>query len=112
MITYIIRRVLYTVPVLFFSMFMSFAFVSYSADPISALQQIPHVNPAAITNKIKAYHLDQPVPIRFFHWLWTAIAHGFGDSLVTTEALWPRMIQTFGVKIGRASCRERVYVLV
>src|SRR5689334_8390097 len=97
MITYILRRVLYTIPVLLVSMFLSFAFVSYSGDPIAALRQIPHVNPRAIEIKIKAYHLDQPVPVRFFHWLWTAITQDFGHSLVTTEALGPRMFQTFGV---------------
>ena len=97
MLTYITRRLLYTIPVLFASMFMSFAFVSYAGDPISALRAIPHVNQNAILLKIHAYHLDQPVPIRFFHWLWTAITHDFGYSLVTTEALGPRMFQTFGV---------------
>src|SRR5579859_515181 len=97
MITYIIRRVLYTVPVLFASMFMSFAFVSYSSDPIAALRQIPRVNPNAIRLEIKAYHLDQPVPVRFFGWLWTTITQDFGRSLVTTQALGPRMFQTFGV---------------
>src|SRR5205814_652602 len=97
MITYIIRRLLYTVPVLFASMFLSFAFVSYASDPISALRQIPHINPYAIRIKILTYHLDQPVPVRFFDWLWMSVRHDFGYSLVTTQAIGPRMFEVFGV---------------
>jgi len=112
MLTYIIRRVLYTIPVLFASLFMSFAFVSYAGDPISTLRQIPHVNPKSIAIKIHEYHLDQPVPIRFFDWLWTAITHDFGRSLVTTEQIGPRMFETFGVTAQFVIIAEVIAIII
>jgi peptide/nickel transport system permease protein len=112
MITYIIRRVLYTIPVLFASMFLSFAFVSYAGDPLSQLRQIPRVSQAAIAIKVKEYQLDQPVPIRFFHWLWTAITHDFGRSLVTTQQIGPRMFATFGVTAQFVLIAEAIAIII
>ena len=46
MLTYIVRRILYSIPVLFFSTFLSFIFVSYAGNPLAQLRSEPAV-PAA-----------------------------------------------------------------
>jgi len=38
MLTYIVRRVLYSIPVLFLSSFLSFLFVSYAGNPLAGLR--------------------------------------------------------------------------
>ena len=43
MLTYIARRILYSIPVLFFSTFFSFLFVSYAGNPVALLRQNPRV---------------------------------------------------------------------
>jgi len=43
MLTYIARRVLYSIPVLIVSSFVSFTFVSLAGDPTANLRQNPKV---------------------------------------------------------------------
>ena len=57
-ITYVARRVLYSVPVLFVSTFLSFIFVSYAGDPTSNLRQNPQFSAITLA------HLRAPVPPR------------------------------------------------
>ena len=42
MITYIIRRVLYSIPVLLVSTFLSFVFVSLAGDPLANISVLEH----------------------------------------------------------------------
>ena len=44
MLTYIARRVLYSIPVLIVSSFLSFMFVSLAGDPTGNLRQNPRVS--------------------------------------------------------------------
>ena len=96
MLTYIIRRVLYSIPVLFVSTFLSFAFVSYAGDPLAALRQNPRIPKTTIDIIIHNNHLDQAIPIRYFGWLWGIITNGFGRSLYNSELLWPQITRTMG----------------
>ena len=96
MITYIIRRFLYSIPVLFVSTFLSFAFVSYAGDPLAALRQIPNISQNTIRVTTLRNHLDTWVPLRYFYWLRDIILHGFGRSLLTSTELWPQITRTFG----------------
>ena len=46
MLTYIVRRLLYSIPVLFVSSFLIFTFVSTTTDPLEAVKMQPNVNRA------------------------------------------------------------------
>ena len=52
MLTYIVRRVLYSIPVLFLSTFFSFVFVSYAGNPIGLLKSNPRVPQSSINHII------------------------------------------------------------
>jgi peptide/nickel transport system permease protein len=96
MITYIVRRVLYSIPVLFLSTFLSFIFVSYAGNPVALLRQNPRVPPSTITTLIHQQHLDKPVVVRYFYWLDDAFTHKLGKSLQTLQPLWPQITRTLG----------------
>jgi len=112
MITYIIRRVLYSLVVLFASSFISFAFVAFAGDPIANLRQNPRIPKRTIEIEIHQNHLDQIVPIRYFEWLKDAILHKFGRSLLTSQELWPQITRTFGHTAQIVILAEAIAILI
>ena len=58
MLTYVVRRILYSIPVLFFPTFFGFLFVSYVGNPVALLRQNPRVPKSTITIWIHQQHLD------------------------------------------------------
>jgi peptide/nickel transport system permease protein len=96
MLTYIVRRVLYSIPVLFFSSFFSFIFVSYAGNPLAAIRQNPRASHQTIVNLIHQNHLNSPVIVRYFYWLHDVFTKKLGDSLVTLQPLWPDVTRTMG----------------
>jgi ABC-type dipeptide/oligopeptide/nickel transport system permease component len=96
MLTYIARRVLYSIPVLFLSTFVSFIFVSYAANPLIAVRGNPRITPQAIQQLIHQNHLDKPVVVRYFYWLESVFTDKLGKSLITLKPIWPDITRTMG----------------
>src|SRR3954462_4662481 len=96
MLTYIARRVLYTIPVLLISSFLSFTFVSLAGDPTANLRQNPRVSQLTLHLLQHQYHLDQSVPIRYWYWLQDVFTHKLGNSLITSQPIWPDITRTIG----------------
>jgi peptide/nickel transport system permease protein len=96
MLTYIARRVLYSIPVLFFSTFFSFIFVSLGTNPLVAIRTNPRVTPQAIALMVHQTHLDKPVIVRYFYWLEAIFTQKLGRSLITLKPIWPDITRTMG----------------
>jgi glutathione transport system permease protein len=96
MLTYIVRRILYSIPVLFFSTFFSFLFVSYAGNPIALLRQNPRIPPSTVQHLIIQMHLNKPVIVRYFYWLHDVFTQKLGKSLVTLQPIWPQITRTMG----------------
>ena len=96
MLTYIARRVLYSIPVLILSSFLSFMFVSLAGDPTANLRQNPKVSQLTLHLLQHQYHLDQSVPVRYWYWLQDVFLHKLGISLITSQPVWPDITRTIG----------------
>jgi len=96
LLTYIARRVLYSVPVLIVSSFLSFTFVSLAGDPIGQLRIVPHISQQTLQNLTHQYHLDQPIPVRYWYWVEDVFTHKLGTSLLTLQPIWPDITRTLG----------------
>jgi peptide/nickel transport system permease protein len=96
MLTYIARRILYSIPVLFLSTFLSFIFVSYAGNPLGALRANPRVSQHTLKLVAHHNHLDKPVVIRYFYWLHDVVTHKLGNSLLTFQPVWPDVTRTLG----------------
>jgi peptide/nickel transport system permease protein len=96
MLTYITRRVLYSIPVLVVSSFLSFTFVSLAGDPTANLRQNPKVSQLTLHLLQHQYHLDQSVPVRYWYWLQDVFVHKLGNSLITSQPIWPDITRTIG----------------
>jgi peptide/nickel transport system permease protein len=96
MLTYIVRRVLYSIPVLIFSSFFSFIFVSYAANPLVSIISNPRLSQTAKNLMIHQTHLDKPVVVRYFYWVHSVFADKLGKSLITLKPIWPDITRTLG----------------
>jgi ABC-type dipeptide/oligopeptide/nickel transport system permease component len=96
MIVYAIRRIVYSVPVLLVSTFLSFTFVSLAGDPTANIRQNPNFSAITLAHLQHKYHLDASIPVRYWYWLQDVFAHKLGSSLVTSQPIWPDLQRTLG----------------
>lgn len=80
---YILRRLLYTLPIIIGVTFVCFSFIHLApGDPISAV--LPENASAEVVAQIKtAYGFDQPLPVQYLRWLWNVANGDFGSSIMT-----------------------------
>jgi peptide/nickel transport system permease protein len=95
-LTFIIRRVLYSIPVLFVSTFLSFTFVSLAGNPTLQLRSNPRFSVNTMHLIEQRYHLDRPIPIRYVYWVQDVFTHKLGKSLSTLQPIWPDIQRTLG----------------
>ena len=96
MLTYITRRVLYSIPVLILSSFLSFVFVSYAGDPLARLRANPQLSAITVAHLRHTYHLDESIPVRYWFWVKDIFTHKLGVSLNTFQPIWPDIVRTLG----------------
>ena len=96
MLTYIVRRILYSIPVLFASTFLSFIFVSYAGNPLANLRANPKIPASTIHNVIIQNHLNVAVPLRYFYWVRDVFTQKLGHSLLTSQQIWPQITSALG----------------
>jgi peptide/nickel transport system permease protein len=96
MVSYVLRRLLYSIPVLLASTFLIFTFVSVSGDPLAQLRMQPGVDQGTIQNIVERKHLDEPVPVRYGYWLRDAVTNKFGTTLLGDRPIWPELKRVMG----------------
>jgi peptide/nickel transport system permease protein len=89
MLSYVVRRLLYSAVVLVIASFLVFTFVSLSADPLGQLNLIPNVSEQSKQNVIDAKHLDDPIPVQYAHWVREAVTEKFGTTLLGDRPILP-----------------------
>jgi len=78
MATFILRRILFLLPVLFFVALMTF--VLMHVTPGGPWDREKPLSPAAVANLNAKYHLDLPPPQQFLLYVWDALHGDFGPS--------------------------------
>jgi peptide/nickel transport system permease protein len=96
MLTYITRRILFSIPVLILSTFFSFAFVSLAGDPRQNLLANPRFSREHYAMLAHQYHLDVSIPVRYWYWVQDVFTHKLGSSLLTSQPIWPDLTRVMG----------------
>ncbi len=97
MLTYIVRRILYSIPVLIVSTFLSFMFVSLAGQPgRRRCAANPRFPPNTLHNIFVQNHLDRSIPVRYWYWVEDVFTHKLGNSLSTFQPIWPDITRTLG----------------
>lgn len=89
MLTYIVRRLLYAIPVLAVSSFLIFVFVSTTTDPLEAIKMNPRASQRSIHLVEHEHHLDRPVVVRYGYWVRDVFTRQFGTTILTNRPILP-----------------------
>ena len=87
MLAYLLKRLLYTIPIALGVTFLSFVLVYIApGDPLNAIA--PADAPADVIESLKvAYGLDRPMPVRYGLWLVRALHGDLGASIATGRSV-------------------------
>src|ERR687884_30896 len=96
MLTYILRRFLYSIPVLLATSFLIFTFVSITGDPLGRLRANPNITAEQIHAIEHSKNLDKPVIVRYGYWIRDAITKQFGTTLFGNRKIWPDLKRVMG----------------
>ena len=93
MLTFVARRVFFSVPVLLVASFLLFAFVRGTFDPTDRLRQSR--DPEAVQRARHELGLDKPVVVQYKDWLGGFVRGDWGESSRTQERVFPVIRRAF-----------------
>ena len=94
MITFVVRRVLYSIPVLFVASFILFCAVRLTFNPTNNLAFSR--DPRAIERFREKFGLNDPVPVQYFKWLGNVLRGDWGVSSRTNGDVFPMVWRAMG----------------
>jgi ABC-type dipeptide/oligopeptide/nickel transport system permease component len=95
-LSYVARRVLYSIPVLIATSFLIFSFVSIAGDPLARLRANPNITHQQLEAIRHAKNLDRPVVVRYGYWVRDAVTKKFGTTLFGNRPIWPDLKRVMG----------------
>ncbi|PKQ89654.1 nickel ABC transporter permease subunit NikB [Paenibacillus sp. BGI2013] len=97
--SYIIKRILLTIPLLIIISFITFVLINLSPlDPavvVLQAQEVPQITDELIAQTNKALGFDQPFMIQYANWIMAVVQLDFGNSYVSGEPVWSLMGPAF-----------------
>jgi peptide/nickel transport system permease protein len=112
MLTYVIRRLLYSIVVLFAASFIIFFFVSVSNDPLSFLRMQPTASEITIENITERKHLDEPIPVRYLYWVKDAVTNQFGTTTIGDRPILPDLQRVMGHTLQLVIAAELLAIML
>lgn len=86
---YVIKRLLWAIPILLIASVLVFIAVRSSTDPVAALARNPRVNPEALEEYKRSLGLDRPLPMQYLTWLKGFVTLDWGQSLSSRRDVAP-----------------------
>jgi peptide/nickel transport system permease protein len=112
MLTYVIRRLLYSIVVLIAASFIIFSFVSLSSDPVAFLKMQPTASEITIQNITERKHLDDPIPVRYVYWAKDALTNQFGTTTIGDRPILPDLTRVMGHTLQLVVIAELLAILI
>ena len=113
MITYIIRRLLYSVLVLIAASFLVFTFVAKGAgDPLGPLRITPNIDQEGLDRIAEEKHLNDSVFVRYGYWVRDAVTDNFGTTLLTNKPILPDLWRVMKNTLQLVVAAELIAILI
>lgn len=108
MFFYLIRRLIYAVPIALAVGFVCFMLVQIApGDPINAI--VPPDAPQDVVDQVRRdYGLDKPLPIQFGLWLMKVVQGDLGRSLATGRPVWSDLHSAIGNTLMLAAAASMI----
>ena len=95
MLTYVIRRLLYSTLVLFAASILVFWGMSLVTSPIGFLRMQPNVSQQTIQNITERKHLDESIHVRYGYWVKDIFTNKFGTETISDLPIYPDLQRAF-----------------
>ena len=112
MLTFVIRRLFYSVVVLVAASFIIFSFVSLVSDPLAFIRMTPDVSEQTLKNLEDRKHLDEPIPVRYLYWVKDAVTNQFGTTTVSDRPILPDLWRVMKNTIQLVVIAELLAIIV
>jgi peptide/nickel transport system permease protein len=112
MLSYVVRRLLYSCVVLVLASFLVFTFVTISGDPLASLEANPNITDATKQAVRERKHLDESIPRRYVIWLQEAVTNQFGTTILTNEPIMPDLWRVMKNTLQLVFVAEMLAVLI
>jgi peptide/nickel transport system permease protein len=112
MLTFVIRRLLYSVVVLLAASFIIFTFVSVSGDPVAFLRMQPTASEVTIQRIEERKHLNEPIPVQYVYWLKDMLTNQFGTTTIGDRPILPDLTRVMGHTLQLIVAAELLAILV
>ena len=104
MFRYIIRRLIYMIPVLIGISIIAFITMYAAGDPIALIKAgKPNITQVTLEGLKRYYGLDKPLPIQYLSWLGNILQLNFGNSLYggrpVSDIIAPRIWPTIELQV-------------
>jgi peptide/nickel transport system permease protein len=111
-LTYVIRRVLYSIAVLFAASVVVFWGMNKVTSPIGFLEMQPNFSQQTIDNIIERKNLDDPMYKRYGYWVHDMVTDKFGTETVSDLPIWPDLKRAFGHTLQLVVAAELLAILL
>ncbi|MGC5775034.1 nickel/cobalt ABC transporter permease [Paenibacillus pabuli] len=106
--SYIVKRILLAIPLLFVISLITFVLINLSPlDPavvVLQAQEVPQITDELIAQTNEALGFDQPFVIQYVNWLMACMQLDFGSSYVSGEPVWslvgPALLNTLKLTLA------------
>jgi ABC-type dipeptide/oligopeptide/nickel transport system permease component len=96
MLTFALRRVLYSIPVFVVTTFLIFTFVSVTGDPLGRVRASGRLTKPQIQQIVHAKGLDRPIVVRYAYWVRDAFTRQLGTTMFSKRPIWPDLKRVLG----------------
>lgn len=112
MLTYVVRRLLYSTLVLIAASILVFWGMSLVTSPIGFLQMQPNISQQTIDNIVERKHLDEPIYVQYGYWVREVVTNKFGTETVSDLPIWPDLKRAMGHTLQLVIVAEILAILV
>ena len=111
MLTFVIRRLLYSIVVLLAASFIIFTFVSVSNDPVAFLRMQPTASEITIQRIEERKHLNESIPVQYVYWLKDMLTNQFGTTTIGDRPILPDLTRVMGHTLQLVVAAELLAIL-
>jgi peptide/nickel transport system permease protein len=111
-LTYVIRRLLYSSLVLIAASILVFWGMNLVTSPIGFLRSQPGFSEQTIQNIIERKHLDEPLYVRYGYWVKDVFTNKFGTETISDLPIWPDLKRAMGHTLQLVIVAEILAILV
>ena len=112
MLTYVIRRLLYSILVLFAASILVFWGMNLVTSPLGFLRMQPGYSEQTVQNIADRKHLNDPIYERYGYWVKDVFTNKFGTGTVSDLPIWPDLQRAMGHTLQLIIAAELLAILI